>query len=245
VHLIFFLKNRRELWLILVATVIGILIDGLLIRVNVLETLDGSLVPPVWLMCLWLSFSLTLCHSLTWLWRSGWLAALAGSVAGPSSYGAGVALGAMHFGLSSGDIPWLEILIYGLIWAILLPVFARWSLWVEQPDRIEAEFFETEYDNSKYQMNIVLDHLRNRLGKESYDYLSPVTHVLRGVPSRELPAMARNIEADLVVMGTVARSGIAGVIIGNTAETVISELDCSVLVVKPEGFVSPVLPADD
>jgi nucleotide-binding universal stress UspA family protein len=40
---------------------------------------------------------------------------------------------------------------------------------------------------------------------------------------------------DLVVMGTVARSGIAGLLIGNTAERVLRKLPCSVLAVKPEG----------
>ena len=45
---------------------------------------------------------------------------------------------------------------------------------------------------------------------------------------------------DLVVMGTVAQSGIAGMLIGNTAERVLRKLPCSVLAVKPEGFTSPV-----
>ena len=45
---------------------------------------------------------------------------------------------------------------------------------------------------------------------------------------------------DLVVMGTVARAGIAGMLIGNTAERVLRKLPCSVLTVKPDGFVSPV-----
>ena len=39
---------------------------------------------------------------------------------------------------------------------------------------------------------------------------------------------------DLVVMGTVARTGIAQVIMGNTAERVLRRLLCSVLAVKPE-----------
>jgi hypothetical protein len=41
-------------------------------------------------------------------------------------------------------------------------------------------------------------------------------------------------------MGTLARSGIPGYIIGNTAERVLVGVDRSVLAVKPEGFVSPV-----
>jgi nucleotide-binding universal stress UspA family protein len=40
-------------------------------------------------------------------------------------------------------------------------------------------------------------------------------------------------------MGTVARTGLSGVFIGNTAENIINSLECPVLAVKPEGFVSP------
>jgi nucleotide-binding universal stress UspA family protein len=41
-------------------------------------------------------------------------------------------------------------------------------------------------------------------------------------------------------MGTVCRTGIAGFFIGNTAEKVLQEIDCSVLAIKPEGFETPV-----
>lgn len=41
-------------------------------------------------------------------------------------------------------------------------------------------------------------------------------------------------------MGTVARSGLAGFVMGNTAERVLQRLRGSVLAIKPPGFVSPV-----
>ena len=44
----------------------------------------------------------------------------------------------------------------------------------------------------------------------------------------------------LLVMGTLCRTGIPGFFIGNTAETILNQVDCSVLTVKPKGFVSPV-----
>jgi nucleotide-binding universal stress UspA family protein len=67
-------------------------------------------------------------------------------------------------------------------------------------------------------------------------------HLLRGRPEQVLPRFAEAEGVDLIVMGTVARSGIAGLVIGNTAETILQRVRCSVLAVKPEGFVSPVLP---
>jgi universal stress protein E len=45
---------------------------------------------------------------------------------------------------------------------------------------------------------------------------------------------------DLLVMGTTARRGLAGVFLGNTAERLLTSLDCSLLAVKPAGFVCPV-----
>lgn len=48
----------------------------------------------------------------------------------------------------------------------------------------------------------------------------------------------------LVVMGTAARTGIPGFIMGNTAETILNRPDCSVLAVKPPGFVTPVTVED-
>lgn len=62
----------------------------------------------------------------------------------------------------------------------------------------------------------------------------------RGEPEVVIPEFVVAEGIDLVVMGTVARAGIAGMLIGNTAERVLRELPCSVLTVKPDGFVSPV-----
>ncbi|MFC6670537.1 universal stress protein [Marinobacterium aestuariivivens] len=45
---------------------------------------------------------------------------------------------------------------------------------------------------------------------------------------------------DLLVMGTVARTGIPGFVIGNTAENLVRKIGCSLLALKPPGFTSPV-----
>ena len=52
--------------------------------------------------------------------------------------------------------------------------------------------------------------------------------------------LAKSKKIDLLVMGTVCRTGLAGFFIGNTAEKVLGEVNCSVLTVKPEGFATPV-----
>ncbi len=48
-------------------------------------------------------------------------------------------------------------------------------------------------------------------------------------------------EADLIVMGTIGRSGIQGLIIGNTAEQVLRSVSTAVLAVKPADFRSPIV----
>ncbi len=65
-------------------------------------------------------------------------------------------------------------------------------------------------------------------------------HLLKGGAERLIPALAKRKRIELIVMGTVCRTGIAGFLIGNTAEKVLQQVDCSVLTVKPEGFITPV-----
>ena len=49
---------------------------------------------------------------------------------------------------------------------------------------------------------------------------------------------ARRGSADLIVMGSIGRSGIAGLLLGNIAEKIVRLADRDVLVVKPTDFVS-------
>ena len=51
-----------------------------------------------------------------------------------------------------------------------------------------------------------------------------------------LPAWVERASVDLVVMGSLSRSGIAGLVIGNSAEKLLNRLTCSLLVLKPDGW---------
>ena len=88
---------------------------------------------------------------------------------------------------------------------------------------------------------MLLNEKLNRLiGEDAYRKLSPRHHLPKGPADKAIVRLAKEMDADLVVMGTIARTGIAGFIIGNTAETILDQLTCSVLAIKPPGFVSPV-----
>ena len=58
-------------------------------------------------------------------------------------------------------------------------------------------------------------------------------HLLKGEPRVLIPEFAQRERINLIVMGTVCRTGIPGFLIGNTAEGVMQQVDTSVLTVKP------------
>ncbi len=70
--------------------------------------------------------------------------------------------------------------------------------------------------------------------------IDPKLWLAQGCPDAEIAMAAQQTNADVLVMGTVGRSGIPGLLVGNTAEKLLQLVECSVLTVKPEGFVSPV-----
>lgn len=65
-------------------------------------------------------------------------------------------------------------------------------------------------------------------------------HHLRGRADKAIPKHIEENSIDVLIMGSVARTGIPGFIIGNTAENIVQKLGCSLLALKPNGFVSPV-----
>lgn len=114
------------------------------------------------------------------------------------------------------------------------------GIWADDPDTTERHIVEMEQSRHQVGMDRLAYRLRERLGSEAYDYLSPRVHLPMGVARKQIPQLVEKLRADLVVMGTVARTGIPGFIIGNTAEAMLHQLQCSVLALKPPGFVSPV-----
>jgi len=82
-----------------------------------------------------------------------------------------------------------------------------------------------------------LDELVRRCSLHDLD---SQVHFLEDDPDYAIPDLAASANIELIVMGTVCRTGLSGVLIGNTAENVLGQANCSVLTVKPEGFTSPV-----
>ncbi len=59
------------------------------------------------------------------------------------------------------------------------------------------------------------------------------SHVLVGNPQKELPRVADELEADLIVVGTHGRRGVDRMVFGSVAEHVVRTAPCSVLTVRP------------
>ena len=69
---------------------------------------------------------------------------------------------------------------------------------------------------------------------------SDFVHLIHGDPEWGIVDFKARNGIDLIVMGTLARSGISGFLIGNPAEKIVSGIQCSLMAVKPDGFVSPI-----
>ncbi len=64
-------------------------------------------------------------------------------------------------------------------------------------------------------------------------------HLMSGLTHEELPALAEETNADVVVMGAVSRNRWKRLFIGATAERTLEHLPCDLLIVKPDWFRTP------
>lgn len=120
-----------------------------------------------------------------------------------------------------------------------LHLVAAWDYPMEAPLRRRAGDAEVDAALARHDREVrqVLEELKQSqdVGDEDAE-----VHVQRGSAAAVIQHMVDEVEADLLVMGTVCRTGITGFLIGNTAESVLSNVHCSVLALKPEGFVCPI-----
>lgn len=107
-------------------------------------------------------------------------------------------------------------------------------------DEIDA-YVEKIRQKHNHNLKTLLGEITDKLGRDSLQYIRPKIHLIKGHPKIDVPKFAEKINTDLVVMGTVARTGLSGFFMGNTAESILNQLDCSVLAIKPQGFVTPVI----
>jgi len=124
-------------------------------------------------------------------------------------------------------------------------VLHAWQLWGETLLRSRSLSDESEVrqvlDETHADRTRRLDEL---IASVSCDGVEVEAALVKDQPKPALLRVAEKKQVDLVVLGTICRTGLAGKLIGNTAERLLNTIQSSVVAVKPPGFVSPVL-ADD
>ncbi|AUS65419.1 universal stress protein UspE [Escherichia albertii] len=98
-----------------------------------------------------------------------------------------------------------------------------------------------EFDPSVYNDAIRGQHLvAMKALRQKFSIDEKMTHVEKGLPEEVIPDLAEHLQAGIVVLGTVGRTGISAAFLGNTAEQVIDHLRCDLLVIKPDQYQTPV-----
>ncbi|MFM9914125.1 MAG: DUF2878 domain-containing protein [Methylophilaceae bacterium] len=123
-HLFHAHQPRQELYLLIWVFLLGVLFDSVLLNLGwIVFPHDGlGILPPLWMLTLWLLFATTLNVSLRWMRGRAWLAALFGLIGGPMAYWGGSGLGALQL---AAPLPMTIALALG--WAVLMPLFFKLS----------------------------------------------------------------------------------------------------------------------
>ena len=68
---------------------------------------------------------------------------------------------------------------------------------------------------------------------KEHDLLSNPYHVIEGRADIAIPKLAKEVDAQLLILGTVGRTGLSGAFIGNTAEHILANMNCDILTLPP------------
>jgi len=100
-----------------------------------------------------------------------------------------------------------------------------------------------EFDAQEYNETMLKTH-KQAMAKHAklFNINEERTYVREGLAEDIIDEVATEIDAELVILGTIGRTGFSAAIIGNTAEHVIDQLKCDVLALKPVGYISPLAP---
>ena len=102
-----------------------------------------------------------------------------------------------------------------------------------------ASFTEEEYESEIEKIRArAQESIARTLAGAGYER-EPALHIGRNVPSVAIRDAVEHLHPDLLIMGTISRGGIPGVLVGNTAEKLLDRVDCSILGLKPDDFVCP------
>ena len=98
-----------------------------------------------------------------------------------------------------------------------------------------------EFDPINYENDLQKFHQKtlNEYAK-SYNIPASQVHLRQGLAEDVICDVAHEIDAQLVILGSVGRTGLSATLLGHTAEQVIDNINCNLLALKPKGFISPI-----
>lgn len=92
--------------------------------------------------------------------------------------------------------------------------------------------FDAEFNHAEETVTGIEQKLRSSIPEEIGRRINVEILIRTGVPFEEILKAARDMEADLIVMGTHGRTGITHMVIGSVAEKVIRNAPCPVLCIR-------------
>ena len=125
-------------------------------------------------------------------------------------------------------------------WEAIGEDIMRHGIFMQKPENEVNAYVDQVHRHHAQLLDTLIKKVGARLGEDAADYINPRIHMPKGSARKVIPEIANELQVDCIIMGTVARTGVPGLFMGNTAETILDQLDCSVLAIKPPGFVTPV-----
>lgn len=113
----------------------------------------------------------------------------------------------------------------------------------EHKSKVYAVYVVDTVTFTSLPMDVTWENMYNLLKEEGEEAVNLVkeqasgavdveTHVLEGNPAVEITKFARDNDVNLIIMGTLGKSGIDRILLGSVAEKVIRIAHCPVLVMK-------------
>ena len=99
-------------------------------------------------------------------------------------------------------------------WHAIAESALRHSAFMSQPEDEVNAYVEEVQRHHAQRLDELMRETGARLGPDAMEYLKPQLHLLKGWARQEIPALAKRLQVDCIVMGTVARTGVRGFFMG-------------------------------
>lgn len=105
-------------------------------------------------------------------------------------------------------------------------------------DKFKAVLQEVEEQRKQWLAKLIED-CRKRMDEATASAFEPKMVLIHEDPKIAIPAYVKEVDAEILAMGTLARRGVGGLFIGNTAEEILNRVSCSVVTQKTASTEPP------